>query len=339
MEDKKKKIILAGGGTLGSVSPLLAISKQYNADYLFLCSENGPEKNIIKANDIQYISIKSGKLRRYLSLDNIKDIFKIKFAFFQSFKILLKFKPDIVLTSGSFVAVPVVLVAWSLRIPVIVHQQDLEIGLANRLMAPFAKKVTVTFEEQKKHFSKRKVILTGNPVRSLEAKKDYKPIIVITGGGLGARKMNDFLKPYIPLLLKKYEVHHILGNDNYDQRLELNNYISYKFIKKGMVELLSKADIVISRAGMSLITECASLKKSLILIPLPYTHQEKNAAFFAKHNAAAYVKQGSGQILERYLDKLIDSEELRKGLGNNLYNLFPKNSVQKYIKLINGIVK
>ncbi|MBT6691489.1 UDP-N-acetylglucosamine--N-acetylmuramyl-(pentapeptide) pyrophosphoryl-undecaprenol N-acetylglucosamine transferase [Candidatus Parcubacteria bacterium] len=338
MSDKKPKIILAGGGTLGSVSPLLAIASKYQADYLFIGSDDGPEKKIIEDKHIEFLAIKSGKLRRYFDWKNFADIIKIKLAFWQSLNIINKFKPDIVLTAGSFVAVPVVWAAWILRVPVIVHQQDIKVGLANKLMAPFAKKITVTFKEQVSNFKHNKVVITGNPVRKMQTEEVYKPIVVITGGGLGARRLNNFVALFIPKLLEKYEVHHILGDRNWDQKLELDGYYPYKFIKRGMLNMLSQADIVISRAGMSLITEVAALKKALVLIPIPDSHQERNAAFFAKKNAAIMVKQGSDKIMGRYLDKLMESDILRTGLANNLHQAFPKYAVNDYIILINKIL-
>lgn len=323
---------------MGSVSPLLAIAEKYEADYLFIGSIDGPERKIIAKQAIKFVAIDSGKLRRYFDWQNFVDIFKVKLAFFKSIKILWQYKPDIVLTAGSFVAVPVAWAAWFLRIPVIVHQQDTQVGLANRLMAPFAKKITVTFEEQTKDFNHKKVVVTGNPVRTIKDHTEYKPIVVITGGGLGARSMNDFVNKFIPQILEHYEVHHILGEENWDQRLDLPDYFPYKFISEGMLNLLSQADIIISRAGMSLITEAASLKKALVLIPIPDSHQERNAGFFARHNAVIMVKQGSDQIMERYLQKLMENETLRRGLGENLYQLFPKNAVNDYIILINEII-
>jgi UDP-N-acetylglucosamine--N-acetylmuramyl-(pentapeptide) pyrophosphoryl-undecaprenol N-acetylglucosamine transferase len=324
---------------MGSVSPLLAITKNYPADYLFIGTKFGPEKSVVEVAGLKFQAIISGKLRRYWSFKNFVDIFKIKFAFWQSIFLLLREKPDIVLTAGSFVAVPVAYAAWMLRIPVVIHQQDIQVGLANKLMAPVAKKITVTFEVSKNLFNTKKTTLTGNPTNvSAQTQKD-QPTIVITGGGLGARGFNRFLSEFIPKLARDYRVHHILGENNWDQALELENYQAHKFIKQGMIDLLNQADIIVSRAGLSLITEAAALKKALVLIPIPDSHQEKNAEFFAKHNAAIMVRQDSRQIMARYLDKLTSHPRLRQGLGENLYNLFPKNSVDNYVKVIEDILR
>ncbi|MDP2812558.1 MAG: glycosyltransferase [bacterium] len=339
MADKNKKIILVGGGTLGSVSPLLAIAVNYRADYLFVGTIDGPEKDFVLANGLNnFASIHAGKLRRYFDWQNFLDFFRAIWGFFESLKIILKFKPDIILSAGSFVAVPMALSAWILRVSFIVHQQDIKVGLANRLMAPLAKKITIIFPEQEKDFSRKKVVLTGNPVRKIQSRNFDKPVVVITGGGIGARGLNDFVSAFIPKLLEKYEVYHFFGSKNFDQSLNLPGYHPQKFMTSGLVDLLSRADIIISRAGMSLISEAASLKKALVLVPMPGSHQEKNASYLAKHNAAFMVKQGNYQIMERYLEKLLVNQELRLALGENLYKLFPQNAVNDYKILIDQML-
>lgn len=334
---QKLKILLVGGGTMGSVSPLLAVSLAYQADYLFIGTKTGPEKSAVESLGINLQSISSGKWRRYFAWQNIWDLFKIKLAFWQALKIIIKFKPDLVLTAGSFVCMPVAYAAWILHKPVIVHQQDIKIGLANKIMAPVAKKVTVTFPEQAKYFNHKKVVVTGNPVRKPKQIESSRSIL-ITGGGLGARGFNDFIKPFLPQLLAYYEVHHVLGQNNLDQAYDAPNYHAHAFISDGMVDLIAKNQIIISRAGMSLISEAASHKKALLLVPLPDSHQEANAKFLAEHNAAIMVNQGSDKIMQRYLDKLLNNEELQMALGKNLYNLFPKNALNNYKILIDNIL-
>ncbi|OGY94669.1 MAG: hypothetical protein A2406_02490 [Candidatus Komeilibacteria bacterium RIFOXYC1_FULL_37_11] len=341
MSSGKRKILLVGGGTLGSVSPLLAISANYPAEYLFIGTIDGPEKDFVLSQGIaNFQAIKSGKLRRYFDVKNFSDIFQTVAGFFQSLKIIWNFKPDIVLTAGSFVAVPVVFAAWLLRKPVIVHQQDIAVGLANKLMAPFAKKITVLFPEQVKDFDSRKTVITGNPVRSVKIDLEKnEPLVLITGGGLGARTMNEFVKQFVPKILAAgFKVYHLLGAKNADQSLSLDGYYSDKFINKNMMDILARADIVISRAGMSSISEAAALKKALVLIPMTGTHQERNAAFLAKKNAALMIRQYNYKIMDRYLDKLLNKEDLRKALGDNLNNLFPQNAVNDYVILINQIL-
>ncbi len=151
--NKSKKILLTGGGTGGSVVPLLAIvdemkkqsDKEYN--FLWLGSKKGPEKEMVEAENIRFRIILSGKWRRYFSIKDFTDLFKIKLAFWQSILIIIKEKPSLVISAGSFISVPVVWAAWLWRVPALVHQQDVRPGLANRLMAPFATVITVAFEK------------------------------------------------------------------------------------------------------------------------------------------------------------------------------------------------
>ena len=341
MEKKNNKIILVGGGTLGSVSPLLAVAMDYPADYLFVGTFDGPERDFVASNGLtNFMPIHSGKLRRYFDWQNISDFFKVILGFFDSLKIIIKFKPDLILSAGSFVAVPMSLAAWFMRVPFIVHQQDIKVGLANKLMAPLAKKITVVFPDQEKYFNRKKVVITGNPVRQLKQIVPERPIVLITGGGIGARGLNDFVATFIPKLLERYEVYHFFGDNNFDQSLSLPGYYPEKSIaSSGMIDLLSRAEIIISRAGMSLISEAASLKKALVLVPMPHSHQEENAAYLAKHNAAFMVKQGNYQIMERYLDKLLENSDLRLALGENINKLFPQNAVNDYKILIDKILK
>jgi UDP-N-acetylglucosamine--N-acetylmuramyl-(pentapeptide) pyrophosphoryl-undecaprenol N-acetylglucosamine transferase len=340
MNEKKVKILLVGGGTLGSVSPLLAIAKNYTAEYLFVCSLIGPEIKLIKASGIPYLTLNAGKLRRYFSWANFIDVFKFKISFWKSLSIIRKYKPDLVLSAGSFVAVPVVWAAWFCRIPIIVHQQDIVVGLANKLMAPLANIITVTFEEQKNDFhNKNKIVVTGNPVRMNNPVPTEQKIILVTGGGLGARGLNEFVKQFIPYLASFYPVHHVLGAENWDQKAEYKNYTPHQFVTTEMPDLINRAELIISRAGMQTITEAAQLSKALVLIPMPNSHQEQNAIFLAKHNAAYLVKQGQHQIMERYLEKLLNSDDLRLGVASNLHKLFPERAMENYINLINKLLK
>lgn len=339
MSIKKPKILLVGGGTLGSVSPLLAVALEFPAEYLFVCSPHGPEKKLIEANNIPLVTIRAGKWRRYFSWQNLADIFWFKISFWRSLSIIRKFKPDLVLTAGSFVAVPVAWAGWFCRVPVVVHQQDIVVGLANKMMAPLAKVITVTFPEQKNSFYyKNKIVVTGNPVRKIAVSENPEKIILITGGGLGARGLNEFVKEFIPYLSSFYPVHHILGQENWDQRARQENYTAHQFVTSEMPDLMSRAELIISRAGMQTITEVAGLSKALVLVPMPNSHQEQNAIFLAKHNAAYLVKQGQHQIMSRYLEKLLNNNDLRSGLASNLHNLFPKQAVENYVELIKKLL-
>ena len=172
------KILFSGGGTLGPVTPLLAIQemikKEHDAKFVWVGTKKGPEKALVQKEGIGFLSIYSGKLRRYLSFYNVIDIFKILIGFFQSLKIMWKEDPDLCISAGGYISVPVHWAAWLSGTSTWVHQQDVAIGLANRLMAPFAKIVTTALEENASGFSKKKTVWLGNPVRQeiLRGKKE-----------------------------------------------------------------------------------------------------------------------------------------------------------------------
>lgn len=174
------KILYCGGGTMGSVSPLVAIHQKIVTHYslritdyesLWLGTIDGVEKQVIENAGIKFESIESGKLRRYFDLENFLDIFKLIISFFQALYWIIKFEPDIVLTAGSFVAVPVAYAAFFYNVPVFAHQQDVRVGLANKLIAPVTKKITVALEKSLQDFKKEKVVLVGNPVRQFPSRE------------------------------------------------------------------------------------------------------------------------------------------------------------------------
>ncbi len=333
------KILLAGGGSLGPVAPLAAIKAQFpEADYLCVTTRSGPEIAFLKSRGIRTVSISAGKLRRYLSWKNITDIVNLIIGFFQALYIVANYQPDIILTAGGFVAVPVVFAGKLLGKKIFVHQQDLELGLANRLMAPLADKITTTFEQQAKLFSPKNVTCIGNPVRNLPAPSETsdKPNIVILGGGQGARGLNAFVNEFIPSLSERFVIHHVLGKFNADQALRLNqtNYHWYKFIDEELPVLLANASIVITRGGISTLTELASVAKPVIIIPLPNSHQESNAGFFLQQQAAQVVSQGKGQELLQAVELLHNDQHKAKKQGQILKKLFNPQATSNYVKLI-----
>ena len=203
MSSEKINIVLTGGGTAGSVMPLLAIfegfqRKNIPAEFIFIGTTNGVEQQLIKPYNINFKSVPAGKLRRYWSFSNLTDTLNLAKGFFEARKILKNDKPNIVISAGGYVAVPVIWAAWSLKIPSLIHQQDLVKGLANKLTQKMAAKITVTFEKSLLDFPQNKTILTGNPVRPdiltgdrekalniFRLKKDI-PTLLVLGGGTGA---------------------------------------------------------------------------------------------------------------------------------------------------------
>ncbi len=213
---------------MGSVSPLLAVAKEIKkqrpeASFIWVGTRGGPEREVVAKAGIAFKPIFSGKWRRYVSVHNIVDVIFIALGFFQSLYFISRFKPAAIVSAGGFVSVPVVWAGWILRVPSLIHQQDLRSGLANRLMQPFAARVTVTFEEQLKFFSAKKTVWTGNPVRdeilhghSEEATEIFKleqgiPTVLVTGGGTGAEFLNELVLSALSELTKFCQIVHLTG--------------------------------------------------------------------------------------------------------------------------------
>ncbi len=192
------KILFSGGGTLGPVTPLLALHETINVmeplEFVWVGTKNGPEKVLVKKSGIRFLTLPSSKLRRYFSLQTFVDIFVFVQAFVQAIFLLRREKPQVCIYAGGYVSVPLHCAAWILGIPTWVHQQDVEVGLANRLMAPMATLITVALETSVAHFSKKKTRMLGNPVR---------PSIFLGNKNRALQKFG--LEPHLPVLLPLVE--------------------------------------------------------------------------------------------------------------------------------------
>ncbi len=300
MEMKNQLIVLSGGGSGGPVTPLLALAPDLRAagyELAWVGTTDGVERKMVQEQDITYQAISSGKFRRYFSLQNFFDAFRVLAGFFESLNYLSKKRPALVMTAGAFVSVPLVWAAWALHIKVIVHQQDIRPGLANRLMAPFADVVTVTFEKSLKDFGK-KAVWTGNPVRAAfrtvvsRKNEGARPRVLVLGGGTGAASLNDLITSSLLQLLEFTDVVHVTGGKT-EKNIETKaGYTAYDFLpEERMAQEMADADLVVTRAGLGTLTELAYLGKPTIIIPMPNSHQEENAEHFAEKKAAIVLLQ------------------------------------------------
>ena len=313
---------MTGGGTAGHVMPNIALLPELRAEeYLiaYIGSEDGIEKQLIQDQHIRYYGISSGKLRRYMSLQNLTDPFKVIKGYTQAKKILKKLRPDVVFSKGGFVSVPVVVAAGRMDIPVIIHESDMTPGLANKLCIPKATYVCANFPEALASLPKEKAVLTGTPIRrelfmgsrdeglKFTGLKGEKPVLLVTGGSLGAANVNNAVRAALPELIKTYDIVHLCGKGKKDDSLNSTpGYVQYEYIDKEMRDIFAMADIVISRAGANAICELASLKKPAILIPLP-AHASRGDQIL---NANSFEKQGFAKVLpeeEITTDKLIST--------------------------------
>lgn len=305
-----KKIVLTGGGTAGHVTPNLALLPTLLAEgweVYYIGSENGIEKKLIEAENIPYYSIPTGKLRRYLSRQNITDMFRVVKGIGEATKLLKKIQPDVVFSKGGFVAVPVVLGAKKNKIPVIIHESDITPGLANKIAMPFAQVVCTTFPETLQYIPKQKGLYTGTPIRqelfagsrekglSACGFDGSKPVLLQMGGSLGAVKLNECLRACLPSLLKDFDVIHLCGKGHFDENLKNKaGYCQFEYVSDGLADLFAAADVLISRAGSNSISEFLALQKPHLLIPLSANASRGDQIL----NAASYEKQGFAMVLQ-----------------------------------------
>ena len=258
-----KKIVLTGGGTAGHVTPniaLLPYLRDAGFEVSYIGSYNGIEKKLMEDLGVAYYGIASGKLRRYFDVKNFTDPFRVIKGFSQAKKLIRQIGPDIVFSKGGFVAVPVVMAADKMNIPVIAHESDMTPGLANRLCQKHTVKVCCNFPETVKLIPDGKGVLTGTPIRDELLHGDkaaglsfcgfntLKPVLMIIGGSLGALHVNEAIRAILPQLLERFQIIHICGKGKVDE--SFNNTTGYKQFEYVNEELkdLYAADIEIGRA-------------------------------------------------------------------------------------------
>lgn len=303
------------------------------------------ESQVLPPLGVKFIPIVAGRVRRSLDIYTLFSLIKIPIGLIQSFYVVLKEKPDVVVSFGGYVGVPVVISSWLLSKPVIVHEQTLVTGLANQVSNIFANKVAVTFNKDY-NFSKSKMVLTGNPIREeiihpkgsfspeLEevvkvAKKDKLPILYITGGNQGAHSINETVFEVLDELLEKWVVIHQTGDSKFkdfeninEKKVELRHperYLAQKFISASdLGQLLSLTSLVVSRGGANTLLEMAYLGIPTLIIPLPFSlrnEQAQNAKFFEKVGLGEVLLQSklNGKSLLELTDKMLkDQNEYRE---------------------------
>ena len=361
------KVFLVGGGTGGPTVPLLAVAQalvniQKRVEFFFVGTRKRQEQKFLGSVPIPmtYLRIPAGKWRRPFSLANLSDLFKILFGFFKALLLLRKYRPDVIFGAGSFVQVPVAWAGYLLRIPVVIHQQDFSPLLSTKLVAPFAGAITLGFSYTEKNipqawglflkFPKSKTVVTGNPVRqeilqgsAEEGRKlfglsgDY-PTLLVVGGGTGAKKLNEIVGQCLPELVKYVQVIHLTGGRTArgEQTFNHAHYHPYEFLGMEMKHALAVADLVISRGGMSTITELAALGKAAILVPLPSSGQEENVKFLASLGLVVPVAQEvlTPELVVKLVRKILWAPEIYQKLRSRIKRLMPPDASEQIARVI-----
>lgn len=351
-----KRIILTGGGTAGHVTPNIALLprlKELGYDIQYIGSYTGIEKELIEPFGIPYHGISSGKLRRYFSVQNFTDPFRVLKGFREAHKLIRQLKPDVIFSKGGFVSVPVVLAGKRCKVPVIIHESDMTPGLANKIAIPSAAKVCCNFPETLKSLPEGKAVLTGSPIRQelLSGNKiaamdmchftSDKPVILVIGGSLGAVAVNNAVREALPELLKDFQIIHLCGKGKMDESLkDVEGYCQFEYIKNELRNLFALADIVISRAGANAICELLALHKPNLLIPLSANASRGDQIL----NARSFERQGFSLVLEEeqltketLLNAVKNLYENRTTFINSMKNSGQQDSIGTIIKLIEEV--
>lgn len=351
-----KRIILTGGGTAGHVTPNIALIPrllELGYDIQYIGSYQGIEKELIQPFGIPYHGISSGKLRRYFSVQNFTDPFRVLKGFGEAKRLIKELQPDVIFSKGGFVSVPVVLAGKHNKVPTIIHESDMTPGLANKLCIPVARKVCCNFPETLKSLPAEKSILTGSPIREelLHGNKEAarklcgfhsdKPVLMIIGGSLGSAVINQSVREALPKLLDDFQIVHICGKDKIDNLLlKTPGYKQFEYVKDDLKDIFAMADIVVSRAGANAICELLALKKPNLLIPLSAGASRGDQIL----NARSFEAQGFSMVIdEDYLSPglLIEKVHALYGSRQTYIDAMGKsrqtNAIPSILEIINEI--
>lgn len=309
---KRPIILLTGGGTAGHVSVNEALIPEFHErgyEVHYIGSHNGIEKELIGEGHpkVTYHAIQSGKFRRYFSMKNFTDPFRVGAGFFQALSIIRKIKPELIFSKGGFVSVPVVLAGKMAKVPVVIHESDVTPGLANKLALPFSNHIFTVFEQTLQHVPTEKATCSGSIIRPelynglqeeglrIAGFTGDKPVLIVTGGSQGSIALNDALRKEISSITHTFDVIHLCGKGNIDESLEsLKGYIQFEYVTEGLPDLLAASSFAVSRAGSNAIFELLALQKPMLLIPLSAAQSRGDQIL----NAAHFKSLGLANVLE-----------------------------------------
>lgn len=363
------KIGLVGGGTGGHFYPLIAVAAEINA------SEYSPElyyfgpapydATDLKRHSITYVYIPAGKLRRYFSIQNAIDVFRNFFGIFIAIIRLYVIYPDVIFSKGGYTAVPVLLAARFLRIPVVIHESDAVPGRANKLARKFARYIAISYDDAAAFFPAEKTALTGIPMRQ-EIKEvpadpfaylgipNDRPLLYITGGSLGAERLNDAVLQSLTTLLPHYRIFHQTGEDNIDDfRLAAQSllqdtdlaqyyYLEGKIPATQVSALMAAASLIITRAGSTTLFEIAYHGKPAIVIPIPEDvsrDQRTNAYAFARTGGASVIEQQNltPHLLAEEIQSIIEDQQKHAHMAAQARTFFVDGAAKKLTDILLSI--
>jgi UDP-N-acetylglucosamine--N-acetylmuramyl-(pentapeptide) pyrophosphoryl-undecaprenol N-acetylglucosamine transferase len=345
----EKHILLTGGGTLGPVTPLLAVAAEWRkrdprVRFTWVGTPNGPEKILVEAAKIPFVSFSAPKFDRARWWTWPAVPFALVWSCVRAFRILTELEPSLMMSAGAFVSVPFAWMGKLFGVPTWIHQLDSIPGLANKLMAPVAKRISVTWEENVAQYGAKKTIVVGGMIRSFlrfgdavtarelfGLRKDM-PTVLVIGGGTGATRMNEMFATIGPDLVRRANVIHVTGRGKMLASLESigDGYVAREFVGEGMADILAVADLVVCRAGMGTIMELVALGKPAILLPLP-GHQEVNAKALEDRGAVEVLRHITPQTLFQAILRYVEHKERRDALTTKIRAVFPTNGDERIV--------
>jgi len=322
------RVVIIGG----HFSPALALIEELKGHDIFVVGRRytfegdkteSYEYKVCEGRHIPFIELRTGRLQRKFTRHTIPSLLRTSYGYFQALSILKQLRPEVVVGFGGYLSLPVCFAAKQLNIPIIIHEQTLGAGLANRFISRFATKVCISYQQSKKYFPQKKVVVTGNPLRSevfteidrIDIDRT-KPLLYVTGGSGGSHAINLLIDAALDTLLSSYSIIHQTGDSSFgdyerlsQQRIKLGETYKKRYVVQKFISLeeigwvLRHADVVIGRSGINTTSELLALQKKCILIPLPYGQKNEQLS-----NAQLAKSEGIAEILlqhEASVDRLV----------------------------------
>jgi UDP-N-acetylglucosamine--N-acetylmuramyl-(pentapeptide) pyrophosphoryl-undecaprenol N-acetylglucosamine transferase len=371
------RVLISGGGTGGHIYPALSVATllrdTYQADILYLGSDDGMETKLVPEAGFRLRTVKAGKLQRFIAWKTVVGVARVPVGMAQAVSIVSSFRPDVAFTSGGYVAVPAGIAARLNGVPLLIHQQDVSPNLSNRLIAPLATRISVAFADSLQYFPTAKTVHLGNPVRQgiLDVRQTTPeqartalgfdpelPLLLVTGASSGARHLNQATCQVLATLLPHCQVLHISGPTLFEETRPLaenamaeldaatrQRYRLVPYMSDEMPLAMQAASLVLCRSGASTLSELAVLQKPAILVPLPPgfggSPQEINARMFEQHQAATMLLDSDlkPELLVERVKSIIDSPDRLKTMAEATGQLAKLQATQEIVAAIVKMAK
>jgi UDP-N-acetylglucosamine--N-acetylmuramyl-(pentapeptide) pyrophosphoryl-undecaprenol N-acetylglucosamine transferase len=344
-----QRIIMSGGGSTGHIAPAIAVAQELERlalgfEPIFVCANRSDEIRVLSDAHYAYRTIHAGKFPRGFSFRVLTFPILLLVAFVESCRLLLSLRPVLIFSKGGYVSVPTCIAAVFLRIPIVLHASDSVPSLSDKFIGRFARRICTGFPADRwPQNLQRKIIVTGNPVRAmiLAGSRDAgvritgfsgrRPVLLVVGGSQGSVAINQAVDTFFSELIDTADIIHLTGEGKELKRTHAR-YWSRPYVTEELPHLFALADLVVTRASASVLSELSALSKAAILIPLAgvaHDHQVHNAFLIADAEAAVHLPQERISELPSVVRRLLEDTSERQGMAAALTALFPRDAAQK----------